>query len=194
MHTNKSSTNYLLNAIHNEESSQNLLRIAFCLARTGKKVTFISRKSPESLPIEDGADETLYRDILMNIVFSYSFDATELIKYLLGIEKLQPRPDVVIIDFLHTFFEDHLISSWDTDHNFQSHFIECHMLITASLFSTMDVLSNGSRDKFISVICIDPNRHKIYKRFIQTLVDSYYYKPDCILSMKDSLERFAKLN
>lgn len=150
---------------------------------------FISAASPESLPIEDGGNETLYREILMNIIFSYSFDSTELIKYLMGIEKLQPRPDVVIIDFLHTFFGD--ISPLDTDHKFQAHFIDCHMLITASLFSTMDVLSNGSHDKYLSIICIDPNRHDIYKRFIQTFVDLYYYKTNCILSINESLERFT---
>ncbi|XP_055305230.1 uncharacterized protein LOC129569966 [Sitodiplosis mosellana] len=189
MHTSKSSTNYLLNAAYNDETCQDPLRIAFRLAKSGKHVLYIAAKPPESLPIEDEYDDELYRDILKNIVFSYSSNAHDLINYFMGIQQMQPRPEVLVVDFLHTFFDN--VSSLDTDHQLQRYFIECHMLITAGAISAVDMLSNDSVTQFISIISIDPDYHRIYKRFIQTYIDSYYYKEGCISTSSDLLNRFC---
>lgn len=164
-------------------------QIAFRLAKSGKKVLYISAKALESLPIEDDYDDALYRDILKNMIFSYSPTASDLIKYFMGMKQLPPRPDVVIVDFMHTFFSD--LSALDTDDQLQKHFIECHMLMTVALHSTVDMLANNSPNQFISIICVDPEYHFIYQRFIQTLVDLYFYKEGCILSTAELLARFS---
>lgn len=101
----------------------------------------------------------------------------------MGVKHVQPKPDAVIVDFLHIFFGN--LSSMDTDNLQQKHFIECHMLMTAGLHSAIDMLSNNNINQFISIIAIDPDYHPIYKRFIQTYVDLYYYKEGCILSYND---------
>lgn len=149
---------------------------------------YIATKSPESLPIDDGYDVALYRDILHNIVFRYAPDGCELINYFMGMKRIPPRPDVIIVDFLHTFFGN--LSCLDTDNGFQQHFISCHMLMTASLLGAVDVLSNDSPNQFISIVCVDPEHHNIYKRFIQIFVDLYYYKDGCILTSADLSTHF----
>lgn len=63
------------------------------------------------------------------------------------------------------------------------------MLATATLHSAVDMFAVNSRDKFISIVCIDPNRHNVYQRFIQTYVDLYFYKERSILSF-DELNTF----
>lgn len=154
-------------------------QIAFQLAKTGRKVLFVAAKAPDSLPIDDYAD-IIDKDILKNIVFSYSANATDLISYFLTVRNYQPKPDVIVVDFLHTFFDS--IDSLDTDDRMQLCFIDNHMLITAALFGVIDMLSHGSDTKFISVVCIDTLYHHIYNRFIQTYVDLYYYKEGTIFS------------
>lgn len=104
------------------------------------------------------------------------------------LHETQPKPDVIIIDFLHTFFDD--LSTLETDDRLQEHFIECHMLIVAALHGAVDMLANGRNDHFISITCIDTERHCIYKRFIQTFVDLYYYKERCIISPNHLVEHF----
>lgn len=208
MHTSKSSKNYLLNAAYNEENTQNLFRVssnfetfteklnkvrdifqvAFRLARTGRKVLYIAAKAPESLPIEDEYDSNVYRDILKNIIFSYSENATDLIKYFMGMKQLQPKPDVMIVDYLHTFFGE--LTSLDSDNRFQAHFIDSHMLMTAAVFGVVDMFTKASRNSFISIVCIDPECYEIYKKFVQTYVDLYYYRKNCILSISDLMKSF----
>lgn len=158
------------------------LKAVFRLAMSGKKVLYIAAKAPESLPIEEYED-ALCRDIMKNIVFSYHPIATDLIGYLMGMLVIQPKPDVVIVDFLHTFFDN--VSTLDIDVQLQKYFIECHMAITAGLHAAVDMLSDETNKKYISIVCIDPQYHDIYKRFIQTYVDLYYYKEGCILRATD---------
>lgn len=107
----------------------------------------------------------------------------------MSVKQLQPRPDAVIVDFLHTFFGN--LSSMDSDNLQEKYFIECHMLITAGLHSAIDMLSNNNINQSISIIAIDPDFHPIYKQFIQTYVDLYYYKEGCILSSKDLSTHFS---
>lgn len=162
-------------------------QFAFRIAQSGKKVLYFAAKAPESLPIDDEYDDAFYRDILKNIVFNYSQNASMLIRFLQDLRKYQPKPDVMIVDFLHTFFDD--TSTLDTDGRLHEHFIECHMLITASLQSAVDNLALGRTSKFISVVCIDPQHHYIYKRFIQKYIDLYYYKEGTILSFNELMDK-----
>lgn len=163
------------------------LQIAIQLAKSGKHVLYIAAKAPESLPLENEYDDALRRDILKNIVFNYLPTARDLIDNFMDIKQMLPKPDVLIVDFLHTFFED--ISSLDTDTQLQKYFIECHMLITASAISAVDMLSIDTANQFISIVSIDPDYHDIYKRFIQTYIDLYYYKDGCISSSRDLFKR-----
>lgn len=164
------------------------------MAKTGRKVLYISCKAPESLPIDDyDCDGIVHRDILKNIVFSYSVNATELIAYFMVVKNYQPMPDVIIVDFLHTFFD--YIDSLDTDDRLHSCFIENHMLITAAVYGIVDMLSHETNTKFISVVCIDASHHCIYKQFIQTYVDLYYYKEGAIFtSISDLMQHLGQLN
>lgn len=162
-------------------------QIAIQLAKSGKHVLYIAAKAPESLPLESEYDDVLRRDILKNIVFNYIPTARDLVENLMDIKQMLPKPEVMIVDFLHTFFED--TSSLDTDTQLQKYFIECHMLITAAAISAVDMLSVDSANEFISIISIDPDYHDIYKRFIQTYIDLYYYKDGCISSSSDLLKR-----
>lgn len=148
---------------------------------------YIAAKAPESLPIEE-YDDALYRDILKNITFSYSANAPHLIRFFLGMRQYQPKPAAIILDFLHTFCDD-ILSSLHSDQASHSRFINHHMLATATLHSAVDMFAVNSRDKFISIVCIDPNRHSVYQRFIQTYVDLYFYKERSILSF-DELNTF----
>lgn len=107
----------------------------------------------------------------------------------MGMKQLQPNPEILIIDFLHTFFDD--VSTLDTDQTLQAHFIDCHMLITAAAHNVADMLSKEICNKFISIICLDPECHSIYRRFVNTYVDLHYYQNDCILSMSDLLSHFS---
>lgn len=157
---------------------------------------YIAAKSPESLPIDDEYDYGMYREILKNTLFSYSPNPTHLIDIFWDMQKnCQPRPEVIVIDFLHTFFD--YFSELDIDISLHTNFIECHMLMTASLFSAVDMFCNGDSSNttaaaknFMSIVCIDPQCNDIYKRFIQTYVDSYYYKNGSILSFDDLMEKF----
>lgn len=161
---------------------------AIRLSRSGKKILYLAAKAPESLPIEE-YDDALCRDILKNIVFTYCSRAPDLIAFFMEMQLIQPKPDVVIVDFLHTFFDD--ITSLDADIQLQNNFIECHMVITAGLHAVLDMLSEDSATKYMSIICIDPQYHGIYQRFIQTYVDLYYYKDGCIFSLRDLAARFT---
>lgn len=69
--------------------------------------------------------------------------------------------------------------------------MECHMLMAAALHGAVDMLVSGRQDHFISIVCIDTERHCIYKRFVQTFVDLYYYKDGCILSSSDLVKCFS---
>lgn len=144
--------------------------------------------------MDDDYDDALYRDILMNIVFSYSSNASQLINFFLDLRQHRPRPEVIIIDFLHTFFDDifTLTDTDDCDSALQTHFMECHMLITAALHSAVDMFTHGSTNDFISIVCIDPQLHCLYKKFIQKYVDLYYYKEGSILSLEDLKRKISQ--
>lgn len=164
----------------------------FRLAKSGKKVLYIATKAPESLPlpIDDEYDDPMYRDILKNTTFSYSTDATQLIKFFLDLREYQPKPEVIIVDFLHTFFE--YFYALDIDASLHTNFIECHMLMTAALYSAVDTFCNSATTKnFISIVCIDPQCHNVYKKFVQTFIDLYYYKEGAILSFDDLMEKIS---
>lgn len=170
-----------------------LLKVVFRLAKSGRKVLFISAKSPESLPMDDEYDDAIYRDVLRNTTFSYSSDPMKLIDFILDMRvNVQPRPDCIVIDFLHTFFDYFL--ELDVDLSLHTHFMECHMLMTATLLSTIDMFCNddnaSSNSKFMSIICIDPQCHTIYNQFIQTYIDLYYYEAGSILSFNELMEKF----
>lgn len=154
----------------------------------------MSAKSPESLPIDDDYDDSMDRDILKNTTFIYLKDAPNLINVLFDFRQYQPRPDVIIVDFLHTFFD--YFSELDIDLSFRENFIECHMLMTAALHSAADMFCNVNTSTsttttdFMSIVCIDPKCNDIYKRFIETYIDLYYYKEGSILSFNDLKEKF----
>lgn len=163
------------------------------MAKSGKKVLYIAAKSPESLPIDDEYDEAIYRDILRNTTFSYSEDPMKLINLFLEMRlNCQPRPEVIVVDFLHTFFD--YFFELDVDSSLHEHFLECHMLMTATLLSTIDVYCNNdstsTTSKFMSIICIDPQCHDIYNQFIQTYIDLYYYKQGSIVSFNELIEKY----
>lgn len=165
----------------------------FRLAKSGRKVLYISAKSPESLPMDDEYDEAVYRDVLRNTTFSYSSDPMKLIDFFLDMRSnVQPKYDCIVIDFLHTFFD--YFPELDVDLSLHTHFMECHMLMTATLLSTVDTYSNvdtsSTSTQFISIVCIDPQCHSIYDRFIQTYVDLFYYKFGSILSFEQLMEKF----
>lgn len=151
---------------------------------------YIAAKAPESLPIDDDYDDALYRDILMNIVFSYSSSPEQLINFFLDMRQYNPKPEVIIIDFLHTFFGDS--SALDTNCGLHGNFIDSHMLITAALHSVVDMFCIGNDTKLISIVCIDPQQHQIYLRFIQKYVDLYYYKDHAIVSFADLMAKFPQ--
>lgn len=153
---------------------------------------YIAAKSPESLPIDDEYDDAMYRDILRNTTFSYSPDPTHLIDVLWGMRtNCQPRPEVIVVDFLHTFFD--YFTELDVDLSLHTNFMECHILMTAALISTVDMFCDGdtttTTKNFMSIVCIDPQCHNIYKRFIQTYIDLNYYRIDSILSFNDLMEK-----
>lgn len=142
------------------------------------------------MPMDDEYEEPIYLDILKNTTFSYSKDASQLISFFLGMHSsYQPKPEVIVVDFLHTFFDTHLLDM-DTDANQQMNFIECHMLITAALHGAVDMFCRrNSNANFMSFICIDPQSHDVYKHFIQRYVDIYYYKENAILSFDNLNEK-----
>lgn len=148
----------------------------------GKKVLYIAARAPESLPMDDEFDN-LYHDILKNITFSYPSDASQLVNFFMGLQpNYQPKPNVIVIDFLHTVFD--YFPELNEDVSLHTNFIECHMLITAALYGAVDMFSRNATN-FISIICIDPQCHDIYKEFIQRFVDLYYYNENSILSLND---------
>lgn len=140
--------------------------------------------------MDDEYDETLHRDILMNMIFSYSPNASQLINFFLDMRQYRPRPEVIIVDFLHTFFDDISTSNENSETQSHTNFIECHMLITAALHSAVDMFSLGNTNDFISIVCIDPQLHSIYQKFIQKYVDLYYHKQGLILSFEDLMKKF----
>lgn len=151
----------------------------------------MAAKPPESLPIDDDYNGPIYRDMLMNITFSYVTDAANLIDVLLDFRQYQPRPDVIIVDFLHTFFD--YFSDLDIDLSLHENFIECHMLMISAVYSAVDMFCNAytsTTTNFMSIVCIDPKCNEIYNRFIPTIIDLYYYKKDSILPFDDLMEKF----
>lgn len=153
----------------------------------GRRVLYVAAKQPESLPIDDH-DDIVYREILKNILFHYSDSASDLISYFMVMRDFQPNPDVIIVEFLHTFFD--YTNALDTNDRLHMHFIESHMLITASVYGVVDAFSRNKESKFISIVSIDSSFHYIYQRFIQTFVDLYYYKENAIFTSINNLMEF----
>lgn len=143
----------------------------------GKKVLFITTKPPESLPTDilDGMNDVDCRDFLKNIIFRYCATASNLLKFLTELPTLFPKPDILIVDFLHTFFGD--LSLLDQDKQAEKNFMQFHMTMASSV--------HGIASALTSILCIDRDYHSIYTKFIQEFIDFHYSEVGCILSTRD---------
>lgn len=121
-------------------------------------------------------------------MFKYTPDSRELINFFPTMHKYT-KPEVIIVDFMHTFFDD--FAALDTNDQLQLSFMDAHMLMAGALHAAADGLSPGPDKKIISIICIDPQYHSIYQRFIQIFVDSYFFKEGAILSIEQMMQRFS---
>lgn len=93
------------------------------------------------------------------------------------------QPTIVIIDYLHTFFK---ATAYD-----DAEFMHKHMLIAASLHSSIDSLAKCLKCKCYSVLCVDTEANEIYQRFKQIFVDSFFLRSrDIFTSSKELLDVF----
>lgn len=161
-------------------------QIAVNFARKGHKVWYVTANKLTSLPLDkDDVDYPLItKDILRIIYFKYMETPKELVDDILQLHMYRgTQPTIVIIDYLHTFFT---ATAYD-----DAEFMQKHMLIAASLHSSIDSLAKCLNWKCFSILCVDTEANDIYGRFIQIFVDSYFGRArDIYTSSKDLLDLF----
>lgn len=164
-----------------------LFQIAIHFARNGQKVWYVTAKELEELPLvknDAGQQSIINRDVLRNIYFKY-LSSRPLIEDIMQLEFYRSKPNIVIIDFLHTFFDSPDSATFDA-----MEFMRRHMLITGSIHSSMRTLVRCLNTNCYSIVCLNRTFNQIYDEFIQIYVDSYFGKENIFTSSKDLLNAF----
>lgn len=122
---------------------------------------------------------------MRNIYFKYFDRPRELIDDLLQLHMYRnTMPTIVIIDHLHTFFDSPEITD--------NEFMQKHMLIAASLHSSIESLTKCLQWDCFSVLCIDTMINPLYERFKQIFIDSYFIESENIFTSSSDLLKEIK--
>lgn len=145
---------------------------------------FVTAKKLDGLPLDETDDDYLAIkiDVLRNVYFKYIDEPRALIDEIFQLHMYRgTMPSIILIDYLHTFFD-----APDTNDN---DFMQKHMLIAASLHSSVESLTKCLKWNCYSVLCVDTTVNLLYDRFKQIFVDSYFSRPaDIFASSRQLLE------
>lgn len=148
---------------------------------------FVTAKKLDGLPLDQTDDDysSIKMDVLRNVFFKYIDGPRPLIDEILQLHMYRgTMPTLIIIDYLHTFFESPVGDDID--------FMQKHMLIAASLHSSVESLTKCLKWDCCSVLCVDTTTNPIYDRFMQIFVDSYFCRRADIFTSSGDLSEHLK--
>lgn len=156
------------------------------MAKDGHCVFYVFAKPLDNLPIDETdplASTLMDKNILRNIFFKYYDDPGALLKTLLEMHMASVKPRLIIVDFLHKFYDElDTLPSANLKDTFYREFICKHMLIMATIQNTVDTLAKQFNSQCVSIVCLDTGSNSIYNRFKQQIVDFYYYEENVIFN------------
>lgn len=131
-------------------------------------------------------------NIIRNIIFKYTNQADGFMNILLEMNFSRVKPRLIIVDFVHTFFNDlENLPSANSKQSLYDDFIRKHMLIMASVQHSVNNLVKFVGKECFSVVCIDVLSNKVYGKFVQSIVDQYFIGKNVIFdSSSDLLKLF----
>lgn len=173
-------------------------QIAWQVAKRGHRVLFIVAKPLQRLPVDENdplAPQLLDGNIIRNIIFKYTSQTDEFMNILLEINLSRVKPRLIIVDFLHTFFSDlDNLPSANLKQDLFDNFIRKHMLIVALIQHSVNNLMKFMKKECFSVVCIDVLSNKVYDKFVQSIVDQYYFKKNVIFDSSSVLLKWFETN
>lgn len=158
--------------------------MALRFAENGHTVLYLASKPLDKLPspIKHSTDT----DALKNIIFMYYNSNASLLLKLLEIHNWIKTPKLVIIESMEKFF------------NFQTQtyvqLILAHTIIMAALHNCVTTFSESFQNKIaFSLISINTEKFKCYKKMMPIFVDLYYYKNNWMTMNEHIMENIRNL-